>query len=61
MARATAAIETLSGASHRLTPSCSPKAYQKPCSFPPTDSMYAAAAFRRSSGWAIIIAQVSGV
>jgi hypothetical protein len=39
IARATAAIETLSGASQRLMPSCSPKAYQKPWSVPPTDSM----------------------
>ena len=39
MASATAAIDTLSGASHRVTPSCEPNAYQKPWSFPPTDSM----------------------
>src|SRR5829696_321187 len=40
IASATAAIDTLSGASQRLYPSCSPKAYQNPWSFPPTDSMY---------------------
>ena len=39
IARTTAAMDTLSGASHRLMPSCEPKAYQNPCSFPPTDSM----------------------
>ncbi len=39
IASATAAIDTLSGASHRFQPSCSPKAYQNPWSFPPTDSM----------------------
>jgi MerR family transcriptional regulator, copper efflux regulator len=39
IASMTDAIETLSGASHRFQPSCSPKAYQNPCSFPPTDSM----------------------
>src|SRR5688572_31996349 len=41
IASTTAAIDTLSGASHRFQPSRSPKEYQKPCSFPPTDSMYA--------------------
>ena len=39
-ARATAAMDTLSGASQRVYPSCGPKAYQNPWSFPPTDSMY---------------------
>jgi hypothetical protein len=61
IASATAAMDTLSGASHRVTPSCDPNAYQNPCSLPPTDSMYAAAACRRSSGLAISRAQVSGV
>src|SRR5207253_6588592 len=61
IASATAAIDTLSGASQRLQPSCVPKAYQKPCSLPPTDSMYDCAAFRRSSGLLISLAQVSGV
>src|SRR5918996_1790466 len=61
IANATAAIDTLSGASQRLYPSCSPNAYQNPWSFPPTDSMYASAAFRRSSGLAIRRPQVSGV
>src|SRR5205807_2814049 len=40
IASAAAAIDTLSGASQRLYPSCVPKAYQNPWSFPPTDSMY---------------------
>jgi hypothetical protein len=61
IARATAAIDTLSGASQRLYPSWVPKAYQNPCSFPPTDSMYDWAAVRRSSGLAISLAHVSGV
>jgi hypothetical protein len=33
-------MDTLSGASHRVRPSWVPKAYQKPWSVPPTDSMY---------------------
>src|SRR5205807_6699048 len=40
IASATAAIDTLSGASQRLYASCGPNAYQNPWSFPPTDSMY---------------------
>jgi hypothetical protein len=61
IARATAAIDTLSGASHRLYASWSPNAYQKPWSLPPTDSMYVVAAARRSSGLSMSRAQVSGV
>jgi hypothetical protein len=61
IAMAVAAIETLSGASHKLYPSWSPKAYQKPCSFPPTPSMYSLAAARRSSGFLMSFAHVSGV
>jgi hypothetical protein len=61
IAIAVAAIETLSGASHKLYPSCSPKAYQKPCNFPPTDSMYCLAAARRSSGFLISFAHAAGV
>jgi hypothetical protein len=51
MASATAAIATSSGASQSVCPSCSPNAYQNPCSFPPTDSMYSWAVGRRSSGF----------
>ena len=61
MARAVAAIEALSGASHKAYPSCSPKAYQKPCSLPPTASMYCVAATRRSSGFLMSFAHVAGV
>ena len=61
IAIAVAAIETLSGASHKLYPSCSPKAYQKPCNFPPTASMYCLAAARRSSGFLMSFAQAAGV
>src|SRR5688572_3689396 len=61
IATATAAIDTLSGASHRLNASWSPNAYQKPCSLPPTDSMYCCAAARRSSGFLMSRAHVSGV
>src|SRR5688572_22183412 len=61
IASAVAAIATLSGASHKLYPSCSPKAYQKPCNFPPTASMYCLAAARRSSGFLRSFAHVSGV
>ena len=61
IASATAAMETLSGASQRVYPSCEPKPYQKPCSLPPTDSMYVRAASRRSSGLPISLAHVSGV
>src|SRR6185503_8749462 len=60
-AKAVAAIETLSGASHKLYPSWSPKAYQKPCNFPPTDSIYSLAATRRSSGFLMSFAHVAGV
>ena len=38
-ASATAAMDTLSGASQSVKPSCGPNAYQKPCSVPPTASM----------------------
>src|SRR5215213_4098451 len=61
IASAVAAIETLSGASHKVYPSWSPKAYQKPCNFPPTPSMYSLAATRRSSGCSMSFAHVAGV
>src|SRR5918999_2082900 len=51
-------MDTLSGASHRVKPSCAERAYQNPWSFPPTDSMLDWAAFRRSSGLPISLAQV---
>src|SRR5205807_9206526 len=57
IASATAAMETLSGASQRLYASFGPNAYQNPWSFPPTDSMYDWAALRRSSGLPISLAQ----
>ena len=60
-AKAVAAIETLSGTSHKLYPSWSPKAYQKPCNLPPTASMYSLAATRRSCGFLMSFAHVAGV
>jgi hypothetical protein len=54
-------MDTLSGASQSVYPSCGPNAYQNPWSFPPTDSMYVCAACRRSSGLLINLAHVSGV
>ena len=43
IANTVAAMETLSGASHKLYASWSPNEYQKPCSFPPTASMHGSA------------------